>query len=61
MRVPCGVHLYSRYFICFLLFLFAFSSLFSFLFVYVNFETEERIPKKSFYEYQKIIQSFKNQ
>ena len=29
--------------------------------VYVNFETEERIPKKSFYEYQKIIQSYKNQ
>ncbi len=28
--------------------------------VYVNFETQERIPKNSFYEYQKIIQSYKN-
>jgi beta-glucosidase len=26
--------------------------------VYVNFETQERIPKKSYYEYQKIIQSY---
>jgi beta-glucosidase len=27
--------------------------------VYVNFETQERIPKKSYYAYQKIIQSYK--
>jgi len=27
--------------------------------VYVDFKTQERIPKKSFYEYQKIIQSYK--
>ena len=26
--------------------------------VYVNFETQERIPKRSYYEYQKIIQSY---
>jgi beta-glucosidase len=29
--------------------------------VYIDYETQERIPKKSFYEYQKIIQSYKNQ
>jgi beta-glucosidase len=27
--------------------------------IYVNFETQERIPKKSYYAYQKIIQSYK--
>ena len=28
--------------------------------VYVNFETQERIPKKSYYEYQKIIRSYQH-
>ena len=27
--------------------------------VHVNFETQERTPKRSYYSYQKIIQSYK--
>ncbi|MFM2368416.1 MAG: hypothetical protein RL619_716 [Bacteroidota bacterium] len=29
--------------------------------IYVDFETQERIPKQSYYEYQKLIKEYKNQ